>query len=312
MNRFISWIWKLFRDETGEVGTDLADNASDKDTKGDQGDAELDDDFKDEDFDELTIDLDEKEEDEDKEAKKKADEAKSKETNEENKRLHAEVETWKEKEKTWKRDSYQTRKDREAKALETDKDAKPLTDAQLQKLLDDADIAGDSTVKLNVLKYLAQQSAKGEASKLVNAAEMTRKADDYNRQLETKFPDIKVPTSDMRADLDLTKEELGIADHPFGDMFAVGFKLFQDMDALLEAAVEAGKEEALKGTADKKRKEEIKEKSLPSSKRSPYKKTHGLTTSQLETAKLMNLSPDQLPAYAKLVGKKPRTVSVEG
>ena len=116
----------------------------------------------------------------------------------------------------------------------------------------------------------------------------------------------------MRADIDRTKDELGIADHPYGDMFAVGFNLFKDMDELIEAAYEGGKEDALKGTADDKRKKEIKDKALPSSKKLPYKKTYGLSASQIETATQMGLTQDQLPAYTKLVGKKPRIVSVEG
>ena len=313
MDRFFTWVLMILRDQRGSFGEgDSDDDTSDDDDKS-QADADTKDE-KEEDFDDddFTIDLDEKEEDEDEEAKKKAAEAKAKTSEEEAKKLRSEVETFKEKEKEWKRDMYQARKDREEKRGPEDKDAKPLSDAQLTKLLDDAETDGDSTVKLNVLKYMAQQIAKGEATKIVNTAEMGRKSDGFKKTLEDRFPDITDPTSDMRADINSAKEELGIVDHPYGDMFAVGFKLFQDMDDMIDASFEAGKEEGLKGVADEKRKKEIKAKSLPSSTRSPYKKTHGLTASQLETATLMGLDKDQLPAYAKLVGKKPRTVSVEG
>ncbi len=310
MREFITWIVQfLFRDNRGEAGADPADEPADTD-KVDQ-DKETEEEDLDVD-DELFINLDEKEDEEDVEAKKAADEDKAKASDEETKNLRSEVETLKEKEKTWKRDMYEARKARETKGLETDKDAKPLTDAQLTKLLGDAKSEGDTQVELNVLKYLAQQVSKGEVKEAVNAAEMSRKADDFTKLLQGRFPDIANPTSDMRVDVDKTKEELGIADHPYGDIFAVGFRLFQDMDELLEASYEAGKEDRLKGTADEKRKQDIKAKELPSSKKSPYKKTHGLTTSQLETATQMGLSSDQLPAYAKLVGKKPRIVSVEG
>jgi hypothetical protein len=182
----------------------------------------------------------------------------------------------------------------------------------LAKLLGDASTDGDANVQLNVLKYLAQRVSKGEVKEAVNAAEMSRKADDFTKQLAERFPDIANPTSDMRADIDRTKELLGIVDHPYGDMFATGFRLFENMPDLIDSAYEAGKEETLKGTADEKRKEQIKEKSLPPSKKLPYKKTHGLNASQLETAIQMGLTQDQLPAYSKLVGKKPRIVSVEG
>jgi len=310
MNRFLSWVIQLLRDQRGEAGADPADDPSDKDDKVDQdniGDEDLDID------DELFIDLDEKEDEEDAEAKKVADEVKAKASDQETKNLRSEVEALKEKEKEWKRDMFQARKEREGKAgLETDKDAKPLTDAQLTKLLGDAKNEGDTQVELNVLKYLAQQISKGEVKEAVTAAEMTRKADDFTKLLEGKFPDIANPTSDMRVDVDKTKEELGIADHPYGDIFAVGFRLFQDMDELLEASYEAGKEDRLKGTADEKRKQDIKAKELPSSKRSPYKKTFGLSASQIETATQMGLTQDQLPAYTKLVGKKPRIISVGG
>ena len=312
MYKFLTWVWEILKDQRGEVGADPADDDLEKD-EGKEKDQDKDqEEEEEEDLDELFIDLDEEDEDEDKEAKKKADEAEAKKSEEESKKLRSEVETLREKEKEWKRDMYEARKAREAKGLEAGKDEKPLTDAQLAKLLEDASEEKDTVVQLNVLKYLAQRISKGEVKEAVNAAEMTRKAGDFTKMLEEKFPDIATPTSDMRADIDKTKEDLGIVDHPYGDMFAVGFKLFEDMDALLEASYEAGKEDVLKGTADKKRKEDIKAKELPTSKKSPYKKTHGLTASQIETATQMGLSPDQLPAYAKLVGKKPRIVSVEG
>ena len=311
MIKFLTWIVELFRDERGELGADPAEDTLDDDVKKDQDPGD-DDDNTDPD-DELFIDLDEKDDEEDEEAKKKADEAKAKESDEEVKNLRSENETLKEKEKEWKRDMYQARKDREAKT-ETDpgKDEKPLSDAQLAKLLEDASSEGDQQVQLNVLKYLAQRVSKGEVKEAVNAAEMSRNADDFTKQLTERFPDIANPTSDMRADIDRTKEHLGIVDHPYGDIFAVGFRLFEDMPALIDSAFEAGKEEVLKGSADEKRKQEIKDKTLPTSKKSAYKKTHGLSESQIETATQMQLTQDQLPAYAKLVGKKPRIVSVEG
>lgn len=311
MNKFLTWIIKLFRDERGAVGdNDPAEETPDDDNKGDQ-DKDTEDENLDPD-DELFIDLDEKEDEEDEEAKKKADEAKAKKSEEETKKLRSENETLKEKEKQWKRDTYEARKIREKQAgLDTNKDEKPLNDGQLAKLLGDASNEGDANVQLNVLKYLADRVSKGNVKDAVNAAEMSRKADDFTKQLTERFPDIADPTSDMRADIDKTKEMLGIVDHPYGDIFATGFRLFEDMDTLTDAAFESGKEEALKGTADEKRKQEIKEKALPPSKTPGYKKTHGLNASQLETATQMGLTQDQLPAYSKLVGKKPRIVSVE-
>lgn len=313
MRDFLTWIVQfLFRDQRGEIGDlDSADDTSEKDDKGDQD--EEGEEENEEDLDELFINLDEKDEEEDEQAKKKADEAKVNQSEEETKKLRAELETLKEKEKTWKRTEYQARKEREAKmGLDAEKDEKPLTDAQLAKLLEDASEEKDTTIQLNVLKYLAQRISKGEVKEAVTAAEMSRKAGEFTKLLEDKFPDIANPTSDMRVDIEKTKEELAISDHPYADMFAVGFTLFKDMDELIEAAYEGGKEDALKGTADEKRKKEIKEKELPSSQKSPYKKTYGLTASQLETAKQMGLTQGQLPAYTKLVNKKPRIVSVEG
>ena len=314
MDKFFTWAWKLFRDQRGAAGDDdSADDSSDKEDKEedqDEGEGEE----EEEDLDELFIDLDKKgeeEEEKDKEAKKKADEAKAKKSEEEVKKLRSEVGTFKEKEKEWKRREYQARKEKKEESLEADKDGKPLTDAQLTKLLEDASKEDDTQIQLNVLKYLARRISKGEVKEAVGAAEMSRKADSFTKVLEERFPSLADPTSDMRVDIDRTKEELGIVDHPYGDMFAVGFNLVKDMDALLESSYEAGKEDALKDTADVKRKKDIKEKALPSSRKPAYKKTHGLTASQLETAKQMELSEDQLPAYAKLVGKKPRTVSVE-
>ena len=311
MKDFLTWVWELLRDQRGAVGDDLPDDDPDKDKKVDQDKDEEEEEEEEEDLDELFLDLDEEEEK--KEAKKKADKdkvKKDKETEEDVKKLRSENEALKGKEKEWKRREYQTRKDKEAKGLETDKDAKPLTDAQLTKLLETAESEGDTHVKLNVLKYLAEQVSEGKVKKAVNAAEMGRKAGELKAKLEERFPDIADPTSDMRVDIDRTKEELGIVDHPYGDMFAVGFRLFEDMDELLEASYEAGKE-TLKDTVDKKRKKEIKDKSLPISRKS-RKEIEGLKPSYVETANQMDLTPGQLKYYKKLAGKKPRTVSVEG
>jgi len=316
MKDFLTWAWQFLLGERGAVGDDPPDDDPDKNKKVDQDkDEEEEEEEKEEDLDELFLDLDEKEEEEEKkEAKKKADKdkiKKDKETEEDVKKLRSDIEAFKEKEKEWKRREYQGRKDREEKGLETDKDAKPLTDAQLTKLLETAESEGDTHVKLNVLKYLAEQVSEGKVKKAVNASEMGRKAGELNAKLEKTFPGIADPTSDMRIDIDKTKEELGIADHPYGDMFAVGFRLFEDMDELLEASYEAGKEGALKDTVDKKRKELIKDKSLPISKKS-RKEIEGLKPSYVETANQMDLTPGQLKYYKKLAGKKPRTVSVEG
>ena len=310
MKDFLTWIVQLFRDQRGAVGDDdSADDSPEKDDKGNQDVTE----DKGEEDDELTLDLSEVEEEEDKDKDKDKDKSKKSEEVEE---LRSEIETLeekhKEKEKEWKRQMYQARKDREERTKAGADKTTPLTDSQLEKLLEDANTEGDTKVQLNVLKYLAQQISQGEAKEAVNAAEMSRKSDNYRGMLEERFPDIGDPNSDMRLDIDRVKADLNVADHPYGDMFAVGYRLFEDMDALIEASFEAGKEEGLKGTADEKRKQEIKAKALPSSKKSPYKKTHGLTESQLETAKQMGLKPEQLPAYSKLVGKRPRTVSVEG
>jgi len=305
MGDLLTWIVNLFRDQHGAVGDDPPDD-NPEDDKEDQ--AEVDEEETLDEDDELLIDLDEKEDEDDKDKDKSKE---SKEIEKLRSELEASEEKHREKEKEWKREMYQARKDRERAKVDTDKE-KPLSDAQLEQLLEDANQDDDTKIQLNVLKYLAQQAAKGETKGAITAAEMNRKADGFKKQLEDKFPDAADPTSDMRIDLDRTKKELGIADHPYGDMFAVGFKLFEDMDALIEASFEAGKEEALKGTADEKRKKDIKANALPSSKKSPYKKTHGLSPSQLETAQQMGLTQDQLPAYARLAGKKPRTVSVEG
>ena len=226
MKDFLTWAWQFLLGERGAVGDDPPDDDLDKDKKGDQKKDEEEEEEEEEDLDELFLDLDEKEEEEEKKkAKKKADEDKAKkdkEDKEDAKKLRSDIEAFKEKEKEWKRREYQTRKDKEAKGLETDKEAKPLTDAQLSKLLETAESEGDTHVKLNVLKYLAEQVSEGKVKKAVNAAEMGRKAGGFTKLLEERFPDIADPTSDMRIDIDKTKEELGIADHPYGDMFAVG------------------------------------------------------------------------------------------
>jgi len=182
-----------------------------------------------------------------------------------------------------------------------------LTKAQLKQILEDN--KDDPDTLMNVVEYIAEQTATGISSEKVNAAEVNRKKGELDSLLADRYPDINDPGSDIRVEVDAAKKNLGLETHPYGDYFATAAIVFDGLPDLLEDAYKKGKGET-GDTAEEKRKKDIKAKKLPTSK---GKATGGesLTASQLETAKQMGLKGDQLKHYKKLVGKNPRIVSVE-
>lgn len=304
MKNLLAWIVQLFRDQRGEVGVDPADDPSDADTeKVDQGD-KVDEDDKDG---ELTITPEIEPDEKDKEKDKVEAEKKLTDLEFDKSELQNQLTSLEEEKKSWKVASYEARQ--KAKEAKPEKSEKPFTDANLRQIL--ADNPDDSEIQFNVLKYMSEQAAKGISDKAVNAAEMNRKAETMNTRVQGRYPTILEPDSEMRRDVDKIKGDLGLEDHPYGDYFAVGVRVFEDLPDLLDYAYKSGKEDKLKDSAEEKRKQDIQSKKLPSSKASTSKLSEGLTAGQEETAKQMGLTKEQIPLYQKLVGKKPRIVSVE-
>lgn len=304
MYELLTWALELLKDQRGEIGVDPADDTSDiDDDKVDQGDKV---DEGDEDG-ELTITPEIETDEKAKEKEKVEAEKRFTDVETEKEDLQTQLTLLEEEKKSWKKVNYEARQ--KAKDIKPEKDEKPFTDANLRKILEEN--PDDSEIQFNVLKYMSEQAAKGISDKAVNAAEMNRKAETMTTRLHDRYPTIMEPDSEMRRDVDKIKGDLGLNDHPYGDYFAVGVRVFEDLPDLLDYAYKSGKEDKLKDGAEEKRKQDIQSKKLPSSKTSTTKLSESLTAEQSETAKQMGLTKEQMPLYQKLVGKKPRIVSVE-
>ncbi|MFA5377529.1 MAG: hypothetical protein WC455_17390 [Dehalococcoidia bacterium] len=202
-------------------------------------------------------------------------------------------------------------KERQGKKSEKSKpDAEALTDEQLEKILEDNP---DPKTALKVTRYMAEKIARGMKDTAIADVQTGQRSKAMENLLLERYPALADEGSDMRVEVDSEKEALGLKDHPYGDFFAVGSKVLQNLPAIIKEAYERGKKEALSVKADEKRGEKIKDADLtPKGKKSATGGVDSLTKEQKESAKQMGLTPSQMKVYANLVGKKPRTVAVEG
>lgn len=306
IKHFFAWFINLLMDQRGEIGDlDTDDDTAPEDDKDkakkNEGDS-------DDELGEITIKPEEEKSEEEKEKAKKeaenekADDALKKELDQ-LKQDHAKLQTHK---TGLEKALHEARQ--EKKKAKIEEETEVLTDTQLLKILEDN--PDDPEIQLRMLKHLAQQVAKGEVDKGVSAAEINRKQAQFTDFLEDKYPTLFEEGSDIRRDVETTKKDLGLVDHPFGDFFAVAVNVLTDLPELMDYAFNEGKDAGLKGKTEEKRKEGIEHSKLPSSK-GKAKGEEGLSDSALETAKQMELTPGQRKAYEKLVGKKPRIITVE-
>lgn len=202
-------------------------------------------------------------------------------------------------------------KERQAKkaAPKKEEDAE-LSDEQLEQIL--RENPGDEKVWLRVQNYIAQRAAKRqkvEAIQEVNTSAIKQKLDGL---ILSRYPDLTIEGSEMRNEVEQVKSALGLSNHPYGDFFAVGTRVLETLPQIIKDAYEKGRADGISGKADERRKDKIKGDELTPS--GGKKKSGGdaeLSKDQSEAAKQMNLTASQKRIYKSLVGKSPRTVSVE-
>jgi len=186
-----------------------------------------------------------------------------------------------------------------AKATKKEVEA-PLTDAQLLKILDEAD--NDPQTVLNVVRYQAEQAARKISGEAISGAELKRKQRESDKVLYEMYPSLSDESSDIRKAVDETKSYYGLDGNPLGDFFATGVQVLSALPGLLSAAEKRGEEKALKGKADDRRKKSIKD-NLSHAKGGKKSFVTGLSESQAETAKQLGLSEPQMKTFKKIVGK---------
>jgi hypothetical protein len=198
----------------------------------------------------------------------------------------------------------------EKKAAKAAPDDPVLTDEQLEKILEENP---DSATQLKVVRYMAEKIAKGERKTAIEDVNAGQRSREMNKLLLDRYPDLADEGSAMRVEIEETKENLGISDHPYGDFFAVGARVLENLPTILTNAYEKGKKEALGEKAELKRGEKINGGKLtPGGKKTAPSGVEGLTKEQNESATQMAMTPSQRKIYAQLVGKNTKTVSVEG
>jgi hypothetical protein len=199
-------------------------------------------------------------------------------------------------------------KERQGKKAETKEDV-TLSDEQLKNILKEN--PDDPDIQLKVTRYMAEKIAKGMKDTALSEVDVSQKSKAINKLLLDRYPALADEGSEMRTEIDEVKESLGIKEHPFGDAFAVGVRVVENLPTLLTNAYNKGKEAALGTVAEKKRGEKIDESKLSPKGSGKSSVVTELTADQDGTAKQLNMTASQKKIYAKLVGKQPRTLSVE-
>lgn len=179
----------------------------------------------------------------------------------------------------------------------------PLTKNQLVKILEENQ--DDPATLYNIVEYIAGQAAQGAKKDALNEGEIASKVKEVDGLLSQEFPDLSVPDSQMRGNVDDTKRHFGIESHPFGDLFGTAVNVLYNLKEIVEKAENKGKESALKEKADGKRKQNAKDTNLTSKGKGAPKLVKGELSSKHEVvAKQMNMTKSQRGIYANLVNKK--------
>jgi len=203
-----------------------------------------------------------------------------------------------ERDKEINRIAYQLRTTK--KETKTEEPAE-FTDAQLQGLLEEH--KEDPAAMLQIMKLVTQQAVKKGSQETLDTVEISNTKKEMDSFLNKTYPDLAEESSDFRRDVDNTKSYLGMNDHPYGDFFAVGTMVLNNLEDIIKHAREEGKNEALKGTAEGKRKQSINANSL--SAVTGKKTTSTVASSRYhETAKKLGLSPAATKKYVSNMAKK--------
>jgi len=177
----------------------------------------------------------------------------------------------------------------------------PLTEAQLVQIYEEN--KDDPKTLLRIVKHQAEQAARKASGKAVLDSDIKSKVKEADNLLLTMYPRLTEEGSEIRIATDEIKSFYNIGDNPFGDFFAMGVQVLNALPNIISAAEKRGEDKALSIKADDSRKKDIKSNQTTHSKSTPSS-TAGLSKTEQETAKQLNLSPGAYKTYQKLVGNK--------
>lgn len=185
-------------------------------------------------------------------------------------------------------------------------DEVPLTNAQLLKLMEDA--KGDNETLLQIIKYTAEQAAKGAKKDAVAETDIIKKRDESIAALRGLFKEGYDDPETLKA-VDDVKDYYGITDHPFGDIFARGVLTMKMLPMIVESwkAKLAELDKKGKGDAEKARQDKIASQGGGSRTKGSggggeSKNNFGLSAEQLDVARRLGYNtPEKLKRYAAIV-----------
>jgi len=194
----------------------------------------------------------------------------------------------------------QRQKLKSIKATPADEDV-PLTEAQLVQIYEEN--KDDPKTLLRIVKHQAEQAAKKASGKAVLDSDIKSKVKEADNLLLTMYPRLTEEGSEIRTATDEIKSFYNIDDNPFGDFFAMGVQVLNALPNIIASAEKRGEDKALNIKADDSRKKDIKTNQTTHTK-STSPSNVGLSKTEQETAKQLNLSPGAFKTYQKLVGNK--------
>ncbi len=206
--------------------------------------------------------------------------------------------------------------ERQSKKKAAEKGGEPaFTKAQLKELW--TEHRDDPDVLFNILSYMADETARSAQAKAVDQVELVSKKKEVDDYLAQNFPDLANDGSPLRVGVDKAKQELMLADHPFGDILALGLNNLLNLPNTVRAAYEMGKKEAQGGKQMDRRKEKINASNLPKGKTHKVdaddRHTEPASPEVRDVAKRIGLSKQGQEIYQRILkNAKTRSVTVEG
>jgi uncharacterized coiled-coil protein SlyX len=210
--------------------------------------------------------------------------------------------------------------ERQSKKKGADTEEVKLDDAALTKLLEE--YKDDPQTLKNIMRYIAREEARGAKKEAMDETQLMSRKKDVDSFLKGDLPDVFNEDSELHGVIVKIKDQFGLKDHPFGDLFAVGVHMAVNRKVLLRNAFDAGVKAKTGQTVEATRKETIKGNALlKGSGTSNAEK--GLTAGHLDVAKRLGIStrrPGESDAdytrrmniFKKVVAKPGAAVSVEG
>lgn len=211
--------------------------------------------------------------------------------------MKTEVESLKRQVHDLNRALHQARKEKPKEETE-----EPLTDEQIVGLMEQH--KDDPRMQLNIIRYAAQQAAKSESDKAVDAQHISKIKDWVAERKLARDPALADENSPASQEVSKIQQNLNLSDHPAGQYLSACVLVAETMEKQLEAAFERGKKAGLGEKAENTRKQTVKETTLSPTRKPTPKKSSGLTSQMATVADQMGLTESQRKLYASFRGQE--------